>query len=152
MRCRRVGRMLSAYVDNELRENKIEFVNNHVSHCPACRQELSDFKKGKELFSRKDSQTGGPLFWEELTTRLREKREELITFIWVGRLVLVTSALVLMVGVFLIKSFIGESQPVTVSSVITENGVSPEERIVNSGEKITNDTVLRLVAYHPSGW
>ncbi len=152
MRCRRIGRMLSAYVDNELREDKIAFVNNHLSLCPECRQALSDFKKEQELFSCKDSQTGGPLFWEELTSRLREKREELITFIWVRRLVFVTSALVLTVGVFLIKSFIEEPQPVTVGSVIAENGVSMEERIVNSGEKITDDTVLRLVAYHPSDW
>ncbi|NOX97520.1 MAG: zf-HC2 domain-containing protein [Nitrospirae bacterium] len=152
MRCRRIGRMLSAYVDNELGEDKIAFVNNHLSCCPECRQALSDFKKEQELFSRKDSQTGGPLFWEELTSRLREKREELITFIWVRRLVFVTSALVLTVGVFLIKSFIEEPQPVTVGSVIAENGVSMEERIVNSGEKITDDTVLRLVAYHPSDW
>ncbi len=152
MRCGRIKRMLSVYVDNELTEGKRAFVESHTARCPACWQELSDFKKEHGLLSRKDSQVTGPLFWEVLKSRLEEKREELIAFdigIWVRRLIPVTSALALTAGVFLVRSFIEKPQPVMVDSVIAENGASLEERIISSGEKITNDTVLRLVAYHP---
>ena len=90
-----------------------------------------------------------------MKSKLEEKQEELIAFdmgVWIRKLIPVTSALALTVGVFLVRSFIEEPRPVTIDSVIAENGVSLEERIISSEEKITNDTVLRLVAYHPSGW
>lgn len=155
MRCGRIKRMLSVYVDNELTRDKRAIVENHTSHCPACRQELSDFKKGHKLLSRKDTQAAGALFWESLISKLEDKQEELTNFyirLWIRRLIPVTSALALTAGVLLVKNIVEKPRPVVVDSIIAENGVSMEERIVDSGEKITNDTVLRLVAYYPSGW
>ena len=41
MRCEKVKESLEAYVEGELVESEREALENHISHCESCKQELA---------------------------------------------------------------------------------------------------------------
>lgn len=45
MRCSKVKKLISDYIDNELTSKQTEVLEKHLKECPGCRQTLEDFKK-----------------------------------------------------------------------------------------------------------
>jgi len=49
MRCERVLKLLDAYVDGALSENKAKSIANHLQYCPNCRQKWQEAQNLKQL-------------------------------------------------------------------------------------------------------
>ena len=72
MRCRTVQRKLSAFLDGEVPEKMTSQITEHLSGCPACREEaasLSAVWKGLEEMREIDP---SPYFWTRLNARIAQ--------------------------------------------------------------------------------
>jgi hypothetical protein len=72
MRCRRVIRLLSPYVDGELDKQIIEIIERHTQSCSHCKSELDSLSLLKRLVSQKERLTKNGAFFNRLRWRLKE--------------------------------------------------------------------------------
>ena len=76
MRCNKVKKILGAYLDGELSENKAGKVKKHLEQCSACSWELKSFKDIDEL-GRRMIETSSPKmpegYWENYLAHLHQR-------------------------------------------------------------------------------
>lgn len=68
--CKKVKKLLSLYVDDELNNAQSEFVKGHLAHCVLCSREYSEFAAVKQAVSEKQRKS---LPEDYMIWRLREK-------------------------------------------------------------------------------
>ncbi len=79
MRCNKVKKILSAYLDGELSESKSKKVQQHLSECSTCAWELKSFQKidelGRWMAETESSQTPRD-YWENYQANLYARLEQ----------------------------------------------------------------------------
>jgi len=107
MRCARVRKLMSRYLDGELRTSEKFFVSRHINTCPACRRELDELQAAMKLIRGLPEVSAPPAFWIQLSKQLvpagRPKRRRPGTAgffpgggLWPGAAV--AAALILIIG------------------------------------------------------
>ena len=87
MDCKRIKKMMSEYIDGELKEADIIGVKEHLKSCKKCAEYLSEYQRSWDLLKIWQDVSPLPgfesLFWTRLTSRrsLREKVLEKIRII-----------------------------------------------------------------------
>lgn len=140
--CSKAKKLLCRYLDKETNARDTSFVEEHVKICPACKKELSEFSRVKEVVSGRERKI---LPENYLVFRLREKAargnktaQKIPALSNMGRLSLrfipVPAATIIVSVVFLF--FTSSEQPVKEYSL--------EDNIL-SGTPVTTETVLELI-------
>lgn len=70
MRCARVQKLMSRYLDGELRTSEKYFVSRHINICPACRHELDELQSAMKLIRVLPEVSAPPAFWTHLAKQL----------------------------------------------------------------------------------
>ncbi len=70
MRCKTVQKRLPAYLERLLSVKAHDALEEHLSDCPTCRQELAIYQKTLELASRLEVEYPPPEAWENFLPRL----------------------------------------------------------------------------------
>lgn len=90
MKCK-YSRLINRYFDNELPQEKKEFIKNHIDSCGYCGKELKNLSAIKENICQNKIGTNDEFFWQTLKSRIdREKQTQAQP----QRLVLEPSALI----------------------------------------------------------
>ncbi len=74
MICRKIKRLLNAYLDKELNPQKTSLVESHLKTCLNCQKELKDFLSLKKLIGLEEKKKAPPGFSQLLLEKIREKR------------------------------------------------------------------------------
>lgn len=87
MRCRKVQRTLSAFLDGELSEQKASYITEHLSRCPTCQQEMVSLSSVWKRLGEIHEVAPSPYFWTRLNARIAqaEERHFPLSQVW-GRL------------------------------------------------------------------
>ncbi|MDD5686901.1 MAG: zf-HC2 domain-containing protein [Elusimicrobia bacterium] len=72
MDCKKYMSLLSGYIDNELDNEEINKVNEHLKKCNLCQKELEQLKKIKKVLSCVEKKEPVPFFETRLMARIRE--------------------------------------------------------------------------------
>ena len=75
MRCNYL-KLINRYYDNELSQDKKEFMDKHALSCPLCRQELAQFKALKQGISQDKVSSHSELFWQRLKGQIAKEETE----------------------------------------------------------------------------
>ena len=75
MRCRRVQRRLSAFLDGELSEKQTSRIAEHLSGCPNCQQEVASLSSVWEQLGETHEVDPSPYFWTRLSARIAQAEE-----------------------------------------------------------------------------
>lgn len=75
MRCSRIRKMISGYVDDELKPEDRRAVVLHVEVCDACRKELEETRQVKQLFASAKRFEAPYAFAERVMARIGEAEE-----------------------------------------------------------------------------
>lgn len=70
MRCSKVRKMMSCYLDGELSTSGKLLISRHVETCPACRRELDELHGAMELIHRLPEASVPPSFWNQVSGQL----------------------------------------------------------------------------------
>ena len=74
MSCSKVRRLLSKYIDKEIKDQPtIDLIDAHLSQCPGCQQELDSLAAIKGLLWQKEHSPARPDFLRRLRQRLEPK-------------------------------------------------------------------------------
>ena len=75
MKCRKIQRTLSAFLDGELSEKKAMHVAEHLSRCPTCQQEATSLSSAWEALGEIREVDPSPYFWTRLSGRIAQVEE-----------------------------------------------------------------------------
>jgi len=70
MRCARIRKLMSRYLDGELRTSEKFFVSRHINNCPTCRHELDELQAAMKLLRGLPEMSAPPAFWTQLSKQL----------------------------------------------------------------------------------
>jgi len=84
MRCRRVQRRLSAFLDGELSEKMAAQIAEHLSGCPHCQQEAESLSSVWEQLEEMHEIDPAPFFWTRLNARIAQAEERRFSLDKVG--------------------------------------------------------------------
>jgi hypothetical protein len=74
MRCKKVQKLMIAYLDNELPVRKQNAVQTHLIHCPLCSAELESYKKLNGIIEQLPKvEDRSPLFWQNQVKAIEQK-------------------------------------------------------------------------------
>ena len=73
MKCQKVQRQLSAYVDNELDSVEKENIDNHIHTCPHCKQALVLLNDTWDLLNIIDKPRAAPFLYTRIMARIGEQ-------------------------------------------------------------------------------
>lgn len=73
MDCKKIGILLSAYVDGEVTDKEKNLVENHLKVCEACRRTVSEFTGVHTLYQDMAVKEPLPGFRQRVTQRLEKK-------------------------------------------------------------------------------
>lgn len=76
MKCSKIRKLLSSYLDKELKEKKSERIKKHLSRCPTCSKELEAFKNLHSLFTLAERKEPRLDLWPLIHSRLMEEAEQ----------------------------------------------------------------------------
>lgn len=74
MKCQKIQRKLSAYMDGEVDEDLKATIEEHLQHCQACQQLLGELYKTWNLLSLLPEAESVPFFFTRLNTRLTSEK------------------------------------------------------------------------------
>ncbi|MDO8588312.1 MAG: MG2 domain-containing protein [Armatimonadota bacterium] len=80
MRCDRVRKLLSAYIDGQIDPERLRRVEEHLESCEACRRELFDLRQSVNALSETPLEDPGARFNDQVLSRLRDARQALPGF------------------------------------------------------------------------
>ncbi len=75
MRCQKVKRKLSAFLDGELSEKKASRIAEHLSGCQNCQQEVAFLSSLWERLEEMREVDPSPYFWTRLNARITQAEE-----------------------------------------------------------------------------
>ena len=82
MRCSRVRKRLSAYMDGELGDQWMERVEQHLAACTRCREELARLDTADRLLLDAPEVTVPPFLASRIVARAREQVERRVAVPW----------------------------------------------------------------------
>jgi len=160
----RYQRLLSAYLDEELKATQVHRLERHLTHCTACRAEITALRTLR-AFVRQGLEEGSPSaspdLWQGVKIRIQRGRPDPVLLGWLRRLwdaawirprlslagALLATFLLLSVGVrYLLWEDKGVDQPVLVEWVDPEPGFKAMV-LTTSGEGLK---VIWVVPGEPS--
>lgn len=74
MNCAEVKSKLSAFQDNELPEDEMNDIEQHLRDCDACSNVFEELDNVWQLLSRVETIESAPYFWTRLSQRLRNRK------------------------------------------------------------------------------
>lgn len=74
MRCKKIRRLLSAYLDKELNDKKLSLVEAHLKICGGCQEELRALISAKNLIAGQEKKKAPLDFSESVLKRIRKER------------------------------------------------------------------------------
>lgn len=155
MNCKKIRKLLSAYVDHELTKEEEGFVLEHLKKCQGCFHELKYLERTKKLFAYKEKIEPKPFFETRLLNRLRKKApiasmtEEFVNI--ARRAVLVSFALLLIVsGIFLTKTFLSDKDQNyrSIENYLFQDTLNLAERKIFLEPEISEEDLITLVVYN----
>ncbi|MCX6355939.1 MAG: zf-HC2 domain-containing protein [Candidatus Aureabacteria bacterium] len=75
MKCRKVKRLLSDYMDGFLDAESVGVLKEHFSRCSSCASDLKAMQRTRELISVKKAEYPPEAYWDGFWPRLRERLE-----------------------------------------------------------------------------
>lgn len=69
------AKLLNRYIDNELAQGKKEFMDTHISACPACGQEIKFLNSLRQNISQNKIDTNGDFFLSRLKNRIQQEEK-----------------------------------------------------------------------------
>ena len=76
MRCRKVQRKLSGFLDGELSGKKAARIAEHLSHCSRCQQEAAALSSAWEQLGKVPEIEFSPYFWTRLSARIAQAEQQ----------------------------------------------------------------------------
>lgn len=76
MRCAKVKRRISDYVDNELDSRRISSLEQHLSLCPDCHKLFEDLQEISSGAKELDEMSPGEHVWQRIRSRIGEDQKE----------------------------------------------------------------------------
>jgi hypothetical protein len=73
MDCKKIGILLSAYVDRELTDEERQTVENHLKVCEGCKRTVSEFSQVRRLYQDLAVKEPHPGFTQRVTQRIEKK-------------------------------------------------------------------------------
>lgn len=134
MKCAKVKRMLSTFLDGELPDKAKLDVETHLTQCSDCRSELASLKADRELLSSVSVPELSPYFLTRTVARIRELKEQKEP-VWERRLIYQAGAAVLVILGIGLGLFLG-------SNLAQNNGISQEIATLNAEPSIEELFVL----------
>jgi anti-sigma factor RsiW len=80
MKCRKVKRLLSDYLDNSLKSKYTERMKQHLSQCSDCADTFNSMKKADKLLKLKIKEKPSEEYWENYLARLDNRLDKTIAF------------------------------------------------------------------------
>jgi len=108
MKCEKIRRKLSAYLDGELTEAERRVVASHLESCDLCSREYEEFQRLHAVLSNLDPVEAPPYLWRRVERGLILPQR---TGFWeqvVGRLVYAPAAAAILIGL-LVGNFLGQT-------------------------------------------
>ncbi|MEO0019957.1 MAG: zf-HC2 domain-containing protein [candidate division WOR-3 bacterium] len=128
MKCAKVKRMLSSFLDGELKGKAKLDLEAHLTQCSDCRNELAGLKADRELLSSVSVPELSPYFLTRTVARIRELNDQK-EWVWARRLVYQAGAAVLVLLGIGLGLFLG-------SNLAQNNGISQEIATLNAEPSI----------------
>lgn len=158
MNCKKIGILLSAYVDHELSKKEEEFVNEHLKICSGCLQELEYLRRTKKLFLYKEKVEPLPFFKTRLFSLIREKAPVLSMpgeFVNMARRTIPVSFGILLIvsGIFVTKTYLidkAQSYQLMENYLFRDNLTLTERKVFLEPE-ISEEDLIFLVVYNKGG-
>lgn len=72
MKCPKVRKKLSAFLDNELKEEQRERIREHLKNCPSCVRELKELSLTWEFVKKLEGVESSPYLWNNLLKKISQ--------------------------------------------------------------------------------
>ena len=111
MKCEEIKRKLSAFLDNELKEEDMRLIRDHLKECKMCAEELQAINSVWNFVEKAEGLEPSPYFWTRLSARIAQQEKEK-TFRWnflrrlISNPIPVAAAAALVLGL-LLGNFVG---------------------------------------------
>ncbi len=113
MKCSRIKRKLTAFLDGETSETENQLISEHLKSCEHCQKELEELSQVSDVLGIMDEVRVSPFFITRLKQRIadqKSKRAVRMPFVeWIRRATLPTFATALMFLSFLVGSNLGKA-------------------------------------------
>ena len=130
MTCKQVQKKLSAFIDNELNQERANLIHEHLKDCPKCAEELEAINSVWDFMETGEQVEPSPYFWTRLSAEIthREREDRLKQNFWrklLSNPVPLAAAAALIVGL-IFGNFVGKALYPT---EVYANGNGPEEAL-----------------------
>ncbi len=79
MKCSKAKRLISDYIDDDLKKRKSLRLKEHLDRCPACRKTLEDFRKIAQTVREKEELSPSRQTWLKIRERLTPEDQRILT-------------------------------------------------------------------------
>ena len=76
MKCEKTQKKLSSFIDNELKEEEIRFIREHLKKCQECAEELRVLSTAWDFMGAAEELEPSPYFWTRLSATIAQQEEE----------------------------------------------------------------------------
>jgi hypothetical protein len=80
MRCTKAKRLISDYINNDLKGRRSHRLEKHLGRCSACRKTLEDFRKIAQNAREKEELSPSRQTWHKIRERLTPEDQRILTF------------------------------------------------------------------------
>lgn len=158
MDCKKIGILLSAYIDSELSEKDAEVLKKHLQACNQCREKFVRMKKVNRIFFYKEKFDLSPYFETKLLGRIQQNRNGDATardFITAEKRVILggfISSLILFIVVYTSSSSSNKTSVYEdIRNYIFENNSNLLAKQMATKSEITTDDIISLFVSGEAG-
>jgi anti-sigma factor RsiW len=76
MNCEQIQNTLSAFIDNELKDEEIRRIREHLKQCPGCAEELKSLSTAWDFMGAAEEMEPSPYFWTRLSAEIAQQEKE----------------------------------------------------------------------------
>jgi len=78
MKCEEIQKKLSALIDNELKEEEVSLIREHLKECQGCAEELRAINTAWDFMGTAEEMKPSPYFWTRLSATIAQQEQEKI--------------------------------------------------------------------------
>lgn len=78
MKCEEIQKKLSALIDNELKEEEVSLIQEHLKECQGCAEELRAINTAWDFMETAEEMEPSPYFWARLSATIAQQDQEKI--------------------------------------------------------------------------